>query len=66
MREQLIIAIDSQRAKLAEMEQVVKEITGAVMPFFCPVVREGEPYHGHVHVFPPFAATDVSEEPIRI
>lgn len=63
---QLIIGITTQKADLETMKAEVFKQTGDKNPFFCPPVKKGEPYAGHVHVFPPFGTSNITISKIEI
>ncbi|MBI4836163.1 MAG: hypothetical protein HY817_02795 [Candidatus Abawacabacteria bacterium] len=57
----LRLEIETPNADIAKMIRAVFTATGDDQPFFCPTkIVEGEPYKGHVHVFPPTAATNIA------
>ncbi len=66
MEGQVIIEIEAEKANKKVMSEKVTGVTGDPNPFFCPPIKEGKPYRGHTHVFPPSGATNVSEEKITV
>jgi len=66
MEGQVIIEIEAKKANEEAMRKKVTEVTGDPNPFFCPLIKEREPYKGHTHVFPPSGATNVSREKIIV
>jgi hypothetical protein len=64
--ETVIIEVKTDKADIEQIQEACFRQTGDNNPFFCPEVKEGEPYDGHVHAFPSSGVKSPSNEPIII
>lgn len=62
--ETVIIEVKTDKANVDAIKHACLIRTGDSDPFFCPEIKEGESYDGHVHAFPTSGIKSPSQEPI--